>query len=310
MLPNHIFLQKILILVSLISSVLLANTSCSTIPLRARADSLFQILDNVSTYYDLDNPDKKVFIPYALSEISGLTLLPDGTFMCIEDESGKVYRLDIDSATIISATTFSRPKDFEDLEIVNDTMYVLESDGDIYEFAINETEKPDVKRYETPLRRKNDTEGLGYNPYTNRLLIACKGDEDIKGHKAKGKAIYEFDLKTKKLIKEPAFEITSGDMKDFFEANRDFEYEKDRIQFKPSGIAYNPLDGFFYLLASVGKWLIVFDKKGKIQATYTIPPKVLLQPEGICFDPSGVLFISSEGQGEKGQILKFTPKKK
>ncbi len=141
-------------------------------------------------------------------------------------------------------------------------------------------------------------------------MIACKGDEDIKGHKAKGKAIYEFDINTKKLIKDATFEITAGDMKKFFEANRDFKYEKDRIKFKPSGIAFNPADGFFYLLASVGKWLIVFDKDGKIQATYVIPPEVLLQPEGICFAPNGDLYISSEGQGEKGQILKFRLKRK
>lgn len=309
-LPNQAFLQKIIILGFLSTIVLFANTSCNTVPLRVRADSLFHIVDNVSIYYDLHKPDKKVFIPYALSEISGLTRVTENIFMCIEDESGKVYKLDIDSIAILSAITFSRPKDFEDIELVNDTIYILESDGDIYEFADNGTDEPHVKRYETPLRRKNDTEGLGYNPYTKRLMIACKGDEDIKGHKAKGKAIYEFDLRTKKLIKEPAFEITAGDMKKFFEANRDFNYEKDRIKFKPSGVAFNPLDGFFYLLASVGKWLIVFDKDGKIQATYTIPPKELLQPEGICFDTNGILYISSEGQGEKGQILKFSPKHK
>ena len=291
-------------------TVFLTNSSCSTIPLRERADSLFHIIDHVSIYYDLNNPDHKVFVPYALAEISGLTPLTESIFLCIEDESGKVYTLNIDSVAISSATTFSRPKDFEDLELVNDTIYILESDGDIYEFALNAGDKPDVKHYETPLGRKNDTEGLGYNPYTGRLMIACKGDEDIKGQKAKGKAIYEFDIKTKRLIKEPAFEITSGDLKDFFEANRDFNYEKDRIQFKPSGVAYNPIDGYFYLLASVGKWLIVFDKNGKIKATYTIPPKVLIQPEGICFSPDGTMFISSEGQGEKGQILKFSPKHK
>ncbi len=159
---NQRYLQQIWVLFLFIGALLTSNTSCSTVPLRERADSLFHIIDNVQVYYDLEDPDNKIFVPYALSEISGIARITENTFLCIEDESGKVYTLHIDSAKITSSTIFSRPKDFEDIEVVNGIVYVLESDGDIYEFPMTEDDTAKVTRYETPLKRDNDTEGLGF----------------------------------------------------------------------------------------------------------------------------------------------------
>lgn len=283
------------------------STSCTTVPLRERADSLFLITDNVTTYYDLKHPDQKYFLPYVLSEISGLTLLDDTHLLCVEDEGGRVYEYDLIRQEIINAITFSDPGDYEGVELVGNQIYVLESDGDVYQLSYTTEDKSKPIKYENPLTRKNDTEGLAYNPFSKRLLIACKHEEDIKGVKAKGKTVYEFDLEKKKLIKEPIFEITAEQMDRFFEANRDYAYDKDRIKFEPSGIAFNPLDQYFYVLASVGKMLIVLDEKGQVKATYPIIPRLLRQPEGIAFDSQGNLYISSEGDGDRGYILQFKP---
>lgn len=287
------------------------STSCSTIPLREKADSLFLITDNVNVYYDLKRPDDKHFLPYVLTEVSGLTLYNDMRILCVEDEGGRVYEYDLTSRKIVNAITFSDPGDFEGVEIVSDTIYVLESDGDLYQFpytTLDIAQKP--IKYENPLSKKNDTEGLGYNPKTGRLMISCKEEEDIKGINAKGKTVYEFDIHSKELVRNPVYELTAGQMDTFFEANRDYTYDKDRIKFEPSGIAYNPLDGYYYLLASVGKMLIVLDDMGTIKATYPIAPRILSQPEGIVFDSKGNLYISSEGEGDRGYIVLFKPKRK
>ncbi|MAE83474.1 MAG: hypothetical protein CMB80_12100 [Flammeovirgaceae bacterium] len=286
------------------------STGCSTIPLREKADSLFLITDNVDVYYDLKRPDAKYYLPYVLTEVSGLAMLKDTRILCVEDEGGRVYEYDLVTKKIINAITFSDPGDFEGVEIVNDTIYVLESDGDLYEFRYTTADYATPIKYENPLSRKNDTEGLGLNPKTGRLMISCKEEEDIKGVNAKGKTVYEFDLVTKELVKSPFYELTTKHMNDFFEANRAYDYDKDRIKFEPSGIAYNPIDGFFYLLASVGKMLIVLDDKGSIKATYPIAPRILSQPEGIVFDSKGNLLISSEGEGDRGYIIQFKPKHK
>ncbi len=298
------------LMINLFLFLTFAQSGCSTATFREQADSLFLITDDVSVYYNLKIPDDKYFLPYSLSEISGITHLNDTHLLCVEDEGGKVYEYSLAKRKITNTIAFSNPGDFEGIELVGDTIYVLESDGDIYEFAYTKHSSTRATKHENKLSRKNDTEGLGYNPYTGHLTIACKEDEDIEGTNAKGKTVYQFDLRTKKLFPKPLFEITATLMDDFFEAHRDFEYNKDRIKFEPSGIAYNPLDGYFYLLASVGKLLVVLDQNGAIKATYPIAPRVLSQPEGISFSSRGDLYISSEGEGDKGYIMKFRPHKK
>lgn len=287
------------------------STSCSSVPLREKADSLFLITDHVNVYYELKKPDAKHFLPYVLTEVSGLTLYNHTRILCVEDEGGRIYEYDLQTRKIVNAITFSDPGDFEGVEVINDTIYVLESDGDLYEFPYTTADiaKKPIK-YENPLSRKNDTEGLGYNPLSGRLMISCKEEEDIKGINAMGKTVYEFDLLTKELIRQPKFELTAEQMDTFFEANRDYTYDKDRIKFEPSGIAYNPVDGYFYLLASVGKMLIVLNDTGAIMATYPIAPRILSQPEGIVFDNKGNLYISSEGEGDRGYIIQFKPRRK
>jgi uncharacterized protein YjiK len=301
------FLPLMILSVTALASV---QISCSTIPFREHADSLFLITDQVEVYYDLKVPDEKHFLPYALSEISGLAYLPEDKLLCVDDESGKVFEYDLKSRKIVNAVTFNHPGDFEGVELVGTMVYVLESDGDLFSFPYARKDQTESKKFENKLSQKNDTEGLGYNPYSGRLLIACKEEEDIKGTNAKGKTVYEFDLEQEALIPDPIFEMTSKKMETFFERHRKFDYEKERIKFKPSAIAYNPLDGYFYLLASVGKMLIVIDKDANIRATYPIAPRILNQPEGITFSESGVMYISSEGEGDKGYIIRFNPKRK
>ncbi len=77
--------------------------------------------------------------------------------------------------------------------------------------------------------------------------------------------------------------------------------------FKPSGLSIHPLSGDIYLISSIGKLLIVMDRSGKILDIHELDDKIFRQPEGICFSPSGDLYISNEGQGGKGYILKFKP---
>lgn len=283
---------------------------CSNLTFRERADSLFLITDHVKFYYDLKQPEEKHFLPYVLSEISGLTYLGENRLLCIEDEGGRVYEYNLKRRKITNAITFDGPGDYEGVEVLDSIIYVLRSDGDVYSFKYTQEDIATSEKEETKLSKDNDTEGLGFNPETGHLLIACKEEEDIKGVKAKGKTVYQYDLEKRELIENPFFEIEKDDLEDFFEANRDFEYEEDRIKFEPSGIAYNPIDGYFYIIASAGKLMVVLNKKGSIMATYPIAPRILNQPEGICFAPNGDLFISSEGEGDKGYILKFSLKTK
>ena len=75
---------------------------------------------------------------------------------------------------------------------------------------------------------------------------------------------------------------------------------------KPSGIEIHPLNQHIYIITSVGKLLIVLDKKGRLIDVAKLPKKLFKQAEGISFDTNGDLYISNEGVSGRGNILKFT----
>lgn len=301
-------MNRVFLVVPFLLLCAMLSGGCGGSSFGQRADSLYLINDQSEIYYDLKRPEQKYFLPYVLSEVSGLTWVRDNTVACVEDEGGKVYLYDMSKREIVQAVRFAKPGDFEGVEIIGNHIYTMKSSGDLYHFDLDERRELIGEKVETVLTSKNDTEGLGYDPETHSLLLACKEDGDTKDYNAKGKAIYAFDLEKQKLKKKARFEIRMKDLKAFFEANKPNDYEEKKIKFEPSGIAFHPIEKTFYILASVGKLLVVLNRDGSIKATYPIAPRILNQPEGICFAPNGDLYISSEGEGDKGYILKFPMK--
>jgi uncharacterized protein YjiK len=269
--------------------------------------------------YDLGNPDDKVPLPSYLEEISGLSYYGKNKIACIQDEKGIIYILDLEEEKISKKIEFGNDGDYEDIAVVDKTAYVLRNSGHIYKIENFMKKDREVKEFDTPLKEKNNTEGMAYDPLTNGLLIACKGSPSIeKENPYKGyKAIYRFDLKEEILEKTPLF-LVDLERLDSYKDRSAFEKftisvaKKLRMvesgtSFQPSGIAIHPRYGDIFIIASVGKLLIVLDRRGKVKEVRELDPKIFRQPEGICFSPSGELFISSEGQGGKGYILFFMP---
>ncbi|WP_424962457.1 SdiA-regulated domain-containing protein [Ekhidna sp.] len=279
--------------------------SCSSASFGQHADSLFLVDSHLNFTYDLKKPSEKHFLPYVLEEISGMAYKVPSQILAVDDESGKVFEYDLRKKEIVHSIQFYKSDDYEGVELVDNDIYVLKHDGDIFHFKYSKEKKVASKKHETPLHNDNDTEGLGYDPLRNLLLIACKEKGHIGDKKIKGRAFYSFHRTKKELSAEPIFVIGPVELERFWEENKDFDYEKKRIKFKPSAIATHPLSGHYYILSSVGKMLVVASPQGNILGTYPISPRVLGQPEGICFSPDGNMFISSEGEGDRGYILKF-----
>lgn len=273
---------------------------------RVTADSMFLVPLKDQNNYDLKKPAQKYFLPYVLEEISGLSFVKEGVLACIQDEDGKLFLYDYQQKKITKVIKFSKQGDYEGVEIIQDEAYVVKSNGDLYSFNIN-TERRELvaDKIETPLSKTNDVEGLAFDTKSNKLLLVCKAKSDIKNKKIKGRAVFAYDPSNGDFDKDPLFSITRGKIKDFLETYKDKIYEEKRINFHPSGIALHPVQDKFYILASTGKLLVVVDRNGNIEGSYPIAPRILGQPEGICFAPNGDMFIASEGEGDRGYILRF-----
>ncbi len=275
--------------------------------------------DKYSFPYSLDNPVDEIKLPSYLEEISGITFSLNNRIACVQDEKANIYFLDLKGKLEISKHDFGKDGDYEDITMVDKTAYVLRNDGRI--FRVRDFNKKDlkVKKYNTALSEKNDTEGIAYDPLTHSLLIACKGSPSIKDEDSHSgnRAIYQFDLESHALDHEPRFLVNLDKLDNYKDESsfknfsrklaKKFRMVESETSFMPSGIAIHPESGNIYLISNIGKLLLVLDRKGKILDIHDLDPNLFRQPEGICFSPSGDLYISNEGQGGKGYILKFNP---
>ncbi len=255
--------------------------------------------------YDLENPDTSFSLSNKLVEISGLSLTSkdENSLWAINDEQGNLYQLDASSGEIINTIDFGKKADYEGVEAVGDTIYIVKSSGTLYACAFQDSLFK--KKYDTPLKTENDVEGLGYDRTNHRLLLACKAKagKDIK----EARAIYAFDIKTKQLLSDPAFIITYETIKSFVKTYYKEEWSlcKRAENFAPSAIAIHPKTGETYVLSSKGKMLCVLDEIGTLKNIQFMNPRNIRQPEGLCFQSDGTLWMSSEGAGAKAKLFRF-----
>lgn len=232
-----------------------------------------------------------------LREVSGIAYA-EGRLFAHNDERGTIFQIDTATGEIVKQFAVGERRlrdDFEDMAVAEGTFYLIASDGKLYSFSEGDdrTNVPETL-HETGLERKNDVEGLCYDPPTNSLLIACKGDPG-KGL-GKVKAVWSWSLKTGAVDSTPRFTIDLKELKDRFKI-------KD---FQPSGIARNPLTGNFFLISAAAHSIIEIEPGGKVVSSSHLDKKQHTQPEGITFDEAGALWIANEGL-RKGSITIYEP---
>lgn len=239
--------------------------------------------------YRLAQPDARFILDHRLREISGLGWLPSGRLVAVQDEEGDLFELDPETGGILSITRFAGNGDYEGVEHADGQIWVVESDGDLYPFDGNE----EADKRETGLSRANDVEGLAYDASRNRLLLACK--EDPGGGLEGVRAIYAFDLGTRRLDPAPAFTLDRATL------------DPGGAPFKPSGLALHPETGELYVISGVRRALIVLSAEGELRSAVQLPARLYPQPEGIAFASDGTLYISNEGGGASATLLRFLP---
>lgn len=238
--------------------------------------------------YDIDKPNNRMEMPQNLKEISGLSFYKDNQLACVNDEKGTVFIYDLASHKVIETIDIGKNGDYEGIEVVDDEIFIMKSNGKIKGFKISDGSErkidcsdKDVKEYE----------GLSYHPQTRSLLLVTKEKDKDKNDK---KTIYAYSLTTEKFSK-------------YLTINEDMIKGNDgKKTFAPSGIAVHPITGEIFIVSSQGKKLLILSPEGEKNTLIELDPETFVQPEGICFTPNGDLYISSEGTDSNGYILKFS----
>lgn len=255
--------------------------------------------------YDFQYPDATFVLPAILQEISGVTCIDSSTLASIQDELGIIFFYDLTKRRISRQVEFSINGDYEGIARVIDTIYVLRSDGTIFEICDFRSARASMTSYSTNILSK-DNEGLCYDRENNRLLIACK-EITGKGALSKDKRyVFAFDLKLKSLTEEPAYSFDINQMREYA-VNKNIDLPlviekkgspaKPELKFQPSGIAVHPLTNKLYILSAADNLLFVYDRSGNINEMVKLNIGMFNQPEGITFMDNGDMFISNEGPG-------------
>lgn len=288
-------------------------------PVRAQDDAqgILFLAAHYTFPYNLQSPDKDRQLSKKLVEISGIDYLDEQRLACVQDEKGKIYILTFPDAEIVEQITFGDDGDYEGIALVEHTAWVLKSSGDLYkvEYYLDSDQRR-TKKFETELSKKNDAEGLTFDAANNRLLIACKGYPFIDSKEGKHlRAIYEFDLEKEIFNPTPIYILDLDHIKEsrgFNSMTRlgikllaRIDQNKGDVTFQPSDLAIHPITGNIYVIGSVGDLLMVLNPEGRVLAMVDLADKLFRQPEGICFDDTGVLYISNEGKDNRATIVSF-----
>lgn len=266
--------------------------------------------------YQLTNPDRSYDLPPSLTEVSGIALANDGSLFLVQDEIGQVFKLDLVSGEVQRHIKFAGNGDFEGITTEGENIWVMKSSGKLYRFSQEASDDADDKKWEPALPEGADYESFCYLPCCKKLLIVGKEPVAIAGEKNDWqRPIFELDLSDPSKpeifhiinLKEVAAYLAEYAVQDGTEALRDrFDPEKKK-SFKPSAMAIHPQSGNIYLLASVGKILLVLSPEGRLLHVRSLPSDLFPQPEGMCFGPDGTLFISHEGVNDDARVHRFNP---
>lgn len=261
--------------------------------------------------YDLKKPVTTMILPDTLREISGLTMLDEKEFACVQDENGILFIYHSVKNEITKQYRFAIDGDYEGIARVGQDMYVLRSDGVIFEILNYQYSSFKLNTYKTGIPCGN-SEGLCYDASNKRLLIGCKSRIG-KGEEYKDRrAIYAFDLGTKKLGKDPAYEYDVQQVKDqALTMGVDLPRKQKKggsetiLRFAISAICIHPSTGELYMLSALDHMLFIAGKDGKLSNIIRLDPKVFNKAEGITFYPNADMLITNEGQNKKPTLLKF-----
>lgn len=274
-------------------------------------------LDKQETKISEKSPEiNPLALPNELQEISGISFINDSVLVCVEDENGELYFYNTLQQKVTGKKSFGDENDYEDVAVVGNSVYVVNSSGNL--FYIKDHRKPKLETViiKTPLKEKNNIEGLAYDEANNRLLLAVK-DKGVNT-KSGDKYIYAFDLATGKLNTRPIYTIRLQEIEQYYKGDAMEEASKKFLKalgnqnmnhvFRSSAISIHPQNRNIFVLSSINNMIVVLNQQGKLIKIIELRGNEFTQPEGLAFTSQGQLFISNEakGKGSRASIIQTT----
>lgn len=236
-------------------------------------------------------------LPRRLTEISGLAVTGDGRVFAHGDENGIIYELDPRAGKIVKAFALGDvtvKADFEGIALANGMVYLVTSDGTIYEAPEGDHgERVLFNTYGTGVGRQCEIEGLAYEKSTGDLLLACKNARipELVGHLV----VFRWNIETRALSDTPALLVP-------LESIRALSGTRS---LHPTGIEVLAGSGNYLLVAAEERLILELTSDGDSVAVRNLAPELHVQPEGVTMLPGGILLIADEGGRGRGRLTLY-----
>jgi uncharacterized protein YjiK len=232
-------------------------------------------------------------LPEGLAEISGLALTPDGRLFAHDDEQGRISEIDYRSGVVVKQFIIGKQAlhaDFEGITVVGNRLYLLASDGTLYEFPEGARDARVAHTvHDTHLGKECEFEGLAYDAGINALLLSCKrvGTKRLEDMLV----IYRWRLKAgdggqlSTLTVPLALAIGGNGWKTLH----------------PSDITVDPTSGNYVLVAAQEQALVEITPDGAVVASRPLP-EGLQHTEGVAITRDSLLILSDEAGNRPATI--------
>ena len=223
-------------------------------------------------------------LPRDLDEISGMTLTSSGRLLAHGDERAQVSEIDYRRGIITKQFVVGRPTitgDIEGIAAVHDAVFLLASNGTLYEFREGENgQRVGYITSDTHLGKECEFEGLAFDPSINSLLLACKNVELKQSRDSM--VIYRWKLQSGgQRLSKLAVPLTR-----ILPAIGEKELH-------PSDITVDPKTGHYVIVASIEKSLVEITPAGEVVSARKLGGQHN-QPESIAITKDGILIVGDE----------------
>lgn len=247
-----------------------------------------------------DLTDGVLLLPPQLREVSGMAVADATTVVCVQDEAGALFFVDLTGRTAPRVEVFGPPGDYEGLAKVGDDWWVLRADGVLLRVVRRAGALAIVAEVSLPAGH-GDWEGLAADP-ARGLLLAMPKDRAKDGGRhlrpivavdpvvgaVRGDAGLVIDMRT---LAEAA--VARGI--DLPTRTTPKGRQKLDLALACSELLVVPGSGDLLLLSAVDHALVRVDREGKLVGFRALDEGHLPQPEGLALLPDGRLLVASEG---------------
>ena len=228
---------------------------------------------------------KEIELSKGLEEISGI-FYQEPFIYAQQDEKAVIYQINTETNEKQKLINIDKLGDYEDITLVDNLFYLMQSDGSILEIKDNNN----FKEYPSDFS-KLEFEGMCLSNDKKDLILAVK---DLN-RQEKEIILHSFHLATKTFSSTPYLIIDKN-------AN---DIDKD---FKPSGIVQLPNNNF-YIISSVSKEFIEITASGELVKKLKLDKKLFPQAEGLSLGKTGFIYISNEKTKKDASLYEISVEK-